>query len=94
MVGDEMALCGETYAGIGADEAAISFNDFRFYVSNIQLLTAEGDAMPFQLAQDGMWQVEDVALLDFENGEAGCSEIGNAALNGEVIGMAPSGEYV
>lgn len=94
MVGDEMALCGETYAGIGADEATISFDDFRFYVSNIQLLTAEGDAVPFQLEQDGMWQVEDVALLDFENGEAGCSEIGNAALNGEVIGMVPMGDYV
>jgi len=93
-VGDEMAMCGETYAGIGADDTEISFTDFRLYVSNIQLLNADGDAVPLELEQDGMWQFENVALLDFENGEAGCSETGNAALNGEVIGMATAGEYV
>jgi len=92
-VGDAMALCGETYAGIGADEAEISFNDFRFYVSNVQLLTADGDAVPLELVQDGMWQVDNVALLDFENGAGGCSEIGNAALNGQVDGMALAGDY-
>ncbi len=93
MVGDAPALCGETYPGIGADAAEISFNDFRFYVSNIHLLTAEGEAVPFQLEQDGLWQHENVALLDFENGTAGCSEIGNAAVNGIIIGEAPAGEY-
>lgn len=93
-VGDEMAMCGETYAGIGADEAEVSFNDFRFYVSNIQLLTGAGETVTLQLEQDGMWQFEDVVLLDFEDGTQTCSEIGNAALNGEVRGTAPSGEYV
>lgn len=93
-VGDEMAMCGETYDGIGADEAEISFSDFRFYVSNIQLLTAEGESVPLELAQDGLWQLEGVALLDFEDGSETCSEIGNAALNGMVSGTAPEGDYV
>lgn len=93
-VGDDMAMCGQTYAGVGADEAEISFTDFRFYVSNIQLLTPEGEAVAFELEQDGMWQTENVALLDFENAEAGCSDTGTAALNGEIIGMAPAGDYV
>jgi len=89
-----MAMCGESYAGLGADGAEVQFNDFRFYVSNVQLLTADGATVPMQLEQDGIWQHENVALLDFEDGTATCSEIGNASLNGEVIGMAPAGEYV
>lgn len=93
-VGAEVAQCGLTYAGIGVDAVDISFNDFRLYVANIELLTADGAAVPLQLEQDGVWQVANVALLDFEDGSATCSEIGNAALNGDVIGMAPAGEYV
>lgn len=93
-IGEEMAACGESYDGISADEATVSFNDFRFYVSNIQLLTEDGDTVPLQLEQDGIWQFEDVALLDFEDGTAGCSEVGNAALNGEVRGTVPAGDYV
>lgn len=92
-VGDELAACDARYVGVGADDAEIHFNDFRFYVSNVQLLTADGAAVPLALVADGMWQNESVALLDFEDGTAGCSEIGNAALNGQVMGMAPAGEY-
>lgn len=93
-VGDEAAMCGMSYEGVGADEAAITFSDFRFYVSNIQLITADGERVLLELEQDEMWQVEDVALLDFEDGTATCSEIGNAALNGEVKGDAPEADYV
>lgn len=93
MVGEDIATCGENYAEVGTGEATISFNDFRFYVSNIQLTTAEGDTVPLELIQDGLWQVEDVVLLDFEDGSDSCSEIGNAALNGEVNGTVPAGEY-
>lgn len=94
VVGDDVAMCGQTYAGISSSEAEISFADFRFYISNIQLLTADGDSVPLELEQDNLWQVENVVLLDFENGQTTCSEIGNAALNGDVIGMIPAGDYV
>jgi uncharacterized repeat protein (TIGR04052 family) len=92
-VGDEIALCGETYAGIGTDDATVSFNDYRLYVSNIHLLAADGSAVPLVLEQDGLWQVDDVALLDFEDGSAGCATTGNAPLNGVVRGTAPEGDY-
>lgn len=92
-IGDDPALCGNDYAGVGADAATIHFGDFRFYLSNIHLLTAAGDAVPLELAQDGLWQHDNVVLLDFEDGSATCSEIGNAALNGQIIGSAPTGDY-
>lgn len=94
VVGEALARCGERYADLGTDQAHASFNDFRMYVSNIQFISADGTPVPFRLEQDGMWQFEDVALLDFEDGTAGCSEIGNAALNGEVRGTLALGDYV
>ena len=94
MVGDAIARCGESYSNIGADAAEIQFSDFRLYVSNIHLTTANRELVPLHLEQDGVWQVEDVALLDFEDGSGPCGEIGNPALNGEIRGMAPADEYV
>jgi len=93
MVGDEPAQCGETYPGIGTDEAEISFNDFRLYVSNVKLVTADGDAVAVAIDQDTPWQHQGVILLDFEDGTASCSEVGNAALNGQVTGIVPLGDY-
>jgi uncharacterized repeat protein (TIGR04052 family) len=92
-VGEEPAICGEEYSEIGADEATISFNDFRFYISNVQLITADGEAVPFELEQDGIWQTSNVALLDFEDKTGGCAEIGTPSYNSEIIGTAPEGEY-
>lgn len=92
-VGDEVAVCGEEYADVGADGATISFNDFRFYISNVHLITADGEAVPFELEQDGIWQTENVVLIDFEDHTNGCSEIGTPSYNGEIVGSAPEGEY-
>lgn len=92
-VGDEVAQCGQEYDGIGADEATIHFNDFRLYISNIQLITTDGESVPFELEQDGIWQTANVALLDFEDKTAGCAEIGTPSYNGEIIGTAPEGDY-
>lgn len=92
-INGELATCGTLYEGVGIDDATVSFNDFRLYVSNIHLLTTDGEAVPVTLEQDGLWQVENVALLDFEDGTASCSEIGNAALNGTIVGDVPAGDY-
>lgn len=92
-VGDAVAQCGHVYEGIGADDATIQFSDFRFFVSNVRLKNSAGEETPLILEQDGMWQTDNVALLDFEDGSATCSEIGNAALNGKITGTAPAGDY-
>ena len=93
-VGDAMVMCGMEYETVGLGENAISITDFRLYVSNIHFLTVEGEAVPLELEQDGIWQYQNVALLDFENGTEGCSASGNPALNGTVRGTLPAGEYV
>lgn len=90
-VGDEVAACGTTYAGIGSTDAAIEFADLRFYVSNVQLLTESGEAVALDLVQDDTWQAQNVALLDFEDASGACN--GNPALNSQVIGSVPEGSY-
>lgn len=92
-VGDKAAACGESYDGVGAAGTTIAFTDLRFYVSNIRLVSADGQEVPLDLTQDGVWQYQNVALLDFEDGSGGCSEGGNTATNSVVKGTVPAGRY-
>lgn len=86
-------VCGQTYAGIGTGatsaEREFQATDFRFYVSNPTLQLANGTEVPLELDTND-FQAENVALLDFENGCGG----GTVAESHEVVGVAPSDEYV
>lgn len=89
MVGTVPFTCGERYTLHGSE---VEGRDLRFYVSEVQLVTADGRAVPLELEQDGLWQHRDLALLDFENGTAGCRN-GNALIRDRVVGVIPEGEY-
>jgi hypothetical protein len=68
MVGLEKFACGKTYEGIGTTRSRIMPRDFRLYVHNMRLIGDAGNSVPVELEQDGRWQLDDVALLDFEDG--------------------------
>ena len=101
-VGNQAFACGSSYTGIGTGSPQTHFlpSDFRFYVSNVQLITAAGTAVPMDLDDDHVWQYvpnppnpkEEVALLDFENGTGPCSQ-GSTATNMQVTGSVPAGVY-
>jgi uncharacterized repeat protein (TIGR04052 family) len=92
-VGTEAATCRtEPYAGLGTSGSEVTIDDLRFYVSNVRL-RAGAEEVPVTLTQDGKWQYENVALLDFEDGTNGCSTAGTTDLNDRVIGTVPPGEY-
>ena len=93
MVGDAPIACGQDYPNIGSEETTIAFQDARVYVSNVRLVNAAGQEVPVTLEQDGLWQVQNVALLDYENATGGCSDVGTAATNNQVIGTVPEGNY-
>ncbi len=84
--------CGQQYPAIGKTRSTLTPADFRYYVSGVHLLTAAGQAVPVQLEQDGVWQVDNVALLDFENGTGPCLN-GTPAVNTMVRGQVPAGVY-
>jgi uncharacterized repeat protein (TIGR04052 family) len=92
MVGDQPFACGQSYQGVGARNSRITPSDFRFYVSEVALIDAQGRAVPVTLAQDGVWQHADVALIDFENRTGPCLT-GTAETNDVVRGTVPPGTY-
>jgi uncharacterized repeat protein (TIGR04052 family) len=87
-----MFACGQTYSGIGVNKSSIQGRDFRFYISDVRLVDASGKETPVDLDQDGKWQLDDLALLDFENGTASCAN-GTPDMNREIKGHAPAGTY-
>ena len=84
--------CGQSYAGLGSTAATATPTDFRFYVHDVQLLRADGSAVPLRLTETP-WQRDGVALLDFENGQGPCAQGGNAPTNDALRGSVPPGSY-
>ena len=84
--------CGQSYANVGTTKSTITPSDFRLYVSEVKLVRIDGTTVPVQLAQDGIWQYQNVALIDFENGTGPCRN-GTQATNTSVRGTVPGGEY-
>jgi uncharacterized repeat protein (TIGR04052 family) len=89
LVGDEPAACGATYDGVGTTSTELTLADFRLYVHDVRVVDADGVEHAVALAQDGVWQLEDVALLDFEDGD-GCP-MGTAETNTTIRGTIPDG---
>jgi uncharacterized repeat protein (TIGR04052 family) len=87
------AACGVTYPNVAGGGHALELADLRLYVSDLRLVDADGHEEPIRLAQDGMFQTDDVALLDFEDGSASCDEVGNPETNDRVRGTVKKGIY-
>jgi uncharacterized repeat protein (TIGR04052 family) len=84
--------CGKSYDGVGTTGSRITPTDFRLYLHRVRLIDREGREVPLELEQDGKWQVDDIALLDFENGTGPCAN-GTAETREIIRGSAPAGEY-
>jgi len=84
--------CGTSLSSIGTTRSTVNIVDFRFYVSKLRLLKADGSETPVALTQDGLWQVDDVALLDFEDATGACAN-GTPETRSVIEGTVPAGEY-
>ena len=91
-VGEDEFVCGESYDRVGTSETTITPTDFRLYVSDVSLIDEDGNVVPVELEQDGKWQYQNTALLDFEDGTGACNN-GTAETNGTIIGTVPEGNY-
>jgi hypothetical protein len=54
-VGAETFRCGGSYADIGTTKSTVTPSDFRFYVSDVALIRADGTEQPVVLTQDQKW---------------------------------------
>ncbi len=93
MVGDQVFSCADS-AGYALGTGTLPYipKDFRFYVSNLRMVAADGTQAPVTL-DDSTWQGYGVALLDFENGSGNCT-IGTTETNTAVRGTVTPGTYV
>lgn len=89
-VGQADLACGRQYTDIGTTKSKITPRDFRFYVHNVRLLDEKGKEVPVQLKQDDKWQLDNLALLDFENATGACGN-GTPDVNDQVVGTVPAG---
>ena len=90
-VGTEAFSCTATYTGFGTTGSTVAFTDFKLYVSDVRLVTSSGSEEPVTLEQDGEWQLQNVALLDFDTGTGSCA--GSTETNYQVKGTVPAGTY-
>lgn len=94
VVGSEDLACGRSYSNIGITKSTITPRDFRFYVHNVRLVEEAGKEVSVELKQDDKWQLDDIALLDFENAAGACGN-GTPETNTTVRGTVPAGhKYV
>lgn len=92
MVGDQTFACGQLYENIGLSADQFIPSDFRLYIHNIRLIDKQGREVPLQLTQDGIWQFEDLVLIDFENKVEPCN-LGTVQTNTTVRGTIAPGDY-
>ncbi len=92
VVGDQPFACGSTYEGLGTANTEVIPADLRFYLSDMRLVRSDGTETPLALDQDGLWQYQDLALLDFEDKSGPCRN-GTVQTNTVIRGMAPPYAY-
>lgn len=65
LIGSEDFLCGKTYENIGIGKHDYRAEGLRMYVSRLRALLDNGTEVTASLSEDGVWQHDNVALLDF-----------------------------
>lgn len=84
--------CDTDVASIGEPTTTLTPLDMRFFVHGLELIAADGSAAPLTVDDDGQWQRDGIALLDFEDATGGC-ENGSTGTNATVTGTVPAGDY-
>ena len=51
----------------------VALSDLRFYISDIKVIRPDGSSVPVGLLENGRWQGNGIALLDFEDGSGACA---------------------
>ncbi len=87
-VREQTLACGTSYANVGTSNGTIELLDFKMYLRDITLVRANGERHPLALEQDGTWQRDTIALLDFEDGTGTC-DTGSPQVRTQVVGTAP-----
>ncbi len=83
--GDQAAACDVDITGVGSTGSTVQLQDLKLYVHDVVLIDGDGGEHPLSLQDDDLWQNDQVALLDFEDGSGLCSN-GTGPTNVNVVG--------
>lgn len=70
-----------------------ALTDLRFFIYDVELITADGNEQPVAMDTTPPWQNGAVALVDLEDGQGAC-DTGSPATHAAVTGHVAPGEYV
>lgn len=83
---------------LGTKARAVKMADFRFYISNVNLIRADGSKVALKLKGTDDYNYTDgtnsVSLIDLEQDGAGLCAGGSATTNTVIEGTVPAGSYV
>lgn len=86
--------CGMSFPNFGSSNSTVEFNEFSLYVHSVHLRNEEGTWVPLRMRDDGLWQRDGVALLDFlDHASPGCAQQGTAQTNTSITGFLAEGDY-
>jgi uncharacterized repeat protein (TIGR04052 family) len=91
---DQPFGCDVELDNLGVGKTSVVPLDFRMFVHDVELVREDGAREPFLLEDDGVWQRDGLALLDFEDGTGSCST-GSPDVNRSLRGRASArNDYV
>jgi uncharacterized repeat protein (TIGR04052 family) len=98
MAGNTAIGCGSTVTGLGSTAATGNVKDFRFYISQVKMIRADGVEVPLTLTANDSWNytagADSVTLVDLENASGDCpTATGTTGTNAVVKGTVPAGTY-
>lgn len=98
VAGTAAVRCGTAVTGLGSGSVSAQVKDFRFYVSNVRLVKADGTEVALTLPANDDWNLtrgsDAVTLIDLEDATGSCAGTGTTATNTTLRGTAPVGSYV
>jgi uncharacterized repeat protein (TIGR04052 family) len=97
VAGTTPVSCGSPVTALGAGNVTAQVKDFRFYVSNVRLMRADGTEAALTLPANDDWNLTSganaVTLIDLENNTGSCAGTGTTAMNSTLRGTVPAGSY-
>lgn len=97
VAGTTPVSCGTPITALGAGNVSAQLKDFRFYVSNVRLVRADGTEAALTLPANDDWNLTSgsnaVTLIDLENNTGACAGTGTTAMNSTLRGTVPAGSY-
>ena len=74
LVNGEAMSCEEVHEEVGLGGDVLRIRDFRLYIHDLVGIDEAGERRELTLVDDGRWQSEAVALLNFSDGSGHCQE--------------------